>query len=132
MPSHRLIHRCYNSGEVPDLINLWLLRLLAPLGCHREFVGEQGFHDDRKPEQKPKQDRKVKRFLKVGSETIEHRLYFKISMRWWKAITIMIARGDSTPAETETTVSPPNPVARYSSAHQKCNFAAVKRVHRAG
>ena len=30
--------------EIPPLIQLWLLRLLVPLGGHREFVDEHGFH----------------------------------------------------------------------------------------
>ncbi len=38
--------RCVRTGEIPALVKLWLLRLLVPLGCQREFIGESGFDND--------------------------------------------------------------------------------------
>ena len=32
---------------VPAIVHLWLLRLLVPLGAHREFIDPTGFRDDR-------------------------------------------------------------------------------------
>lgn len=32
--------------ELPSIVRLWLLRLLVPLGGHREFIGTHGFQND--------------------------------------------------------------------------------------
>lgn len=32
--------------EIPSIIHLWLLRILVPLGGHREFINQQGFSND--------------------------------------------------------------------------------------
>lgn len=34
------------SQDIQPLVRLWLLRLLVPLGGHREFINPQGFHND--------------------------------------------------------------------------------------
>lgn len=46
MPRHPSTPSYYSAGDVPALVRLWLLRLLMPLGCHREFIGQHGFQDD--------------------------------------------------------------------------------------
>lgn len=45
------LHRYYRSTAfdltgIEPIIRLWLLRLLVPLECHREFIGKQGFNSD--------------------------------------------------------------------------------------
>ena len=32
--------------DVPEIVVLWLLRMLVPLGAHRHFIGENGFQSD--------------------------------------------------------------------------------------
>jgi transitional endoplasmic reticulum ATPase len=39
-------NRTTEFSEVPGLVKLWVLRLLAPLGGHREFVKNDGFQND--------------------------------------------------------------------------------------
>lgn len=34
------------SDEVPQIVQLWLLRLLVPLAGHREFINQRGFSND--------------------------------------------------------------------------------------
>ena len=43
---HRRSKRSPEFSEIPDLVRLWLLRLLVPLGAHRKFIGQNGFADD--------------------------------------------------------------------------------------
>ena len=33
-------------AEVPEIVVLWLLRLLVPVGAHRDFIGADGFRSD--------------------------------------------------------------------------------------
>lgn len=35
-----------SSRDAPDIFRLWLLRLLVPLGAHREFIKPHGFNND--------------------------------------------------------------------------------------
>lgn len=35
-----------SSSETPDIFRLWLLRMLVPLGAHREFITQYGFKSD--------------------------------------------------------------------------------------
>ena len=35
-----------NTIEIDPIIRLWLLRILVPLGGHREFLHSHGFHND--------------------------------------------------------------------------------------
>lgn len=46
MPRHPIASSYFSAGEVPALVRLWLLRLLVPLGCHREFIGQHGYQND--------------------------------------------------------------------------------------
>lgn len=34
------------SRDIPPVVHLWILRMLVPLGGHRELVGSRGFSDD--------------------------------------------------------------------------------------
>ena len=36
----------YNPGSVEPIIRLWLLRVLVPLGGHRQFLHPHGFNND--------------------------------------------------------------------------------------
>ncbi|NTV13130.1 MAG: hypothetical protein HGA96_04245 [Desulfobulbaceae bacterium] len=42
----RISNHHEGSFEIPDLVKLWLLRLLVPLGAHREFVRSGSFRED--------------------------------------------------------------------------------------
>jgi len=46
MPRSPLQTRSCSASDVPALVRLWLLRLLVPLGGHREFIYENGFRND--------------------------------------------------------------------------------------
>lgn len=41
-----LARRYGQTSAMPSLIRLWLLRLLVPLNCQREFIGASGFGND--------------------------------------------------------------------------------------
>ena len=48
MPRIRRSHAPASSAptDVPPIVHQWLLRLLVPLGGHREFISSMGFRDD--------------------------------------------------------------------------------------
>jgi len=46
MPRHHFAPGYFSDSEVPALVRLWLLRLLMPLNCHRDFIGTHGFQSD--------------------------------------------------------------------------------------
>jgi hypothetical protein len=39
-------HYSHISLDIPPIVQLWLLRLLVPLGGHRDFVNQCGFSND--------------------------------------------------------------------------------------
>ncbi|MDP2283933.1 MAG: AAA family ATPase, partial [Pseudohongiella sp.] len=46
MPTVRRSHKNQKSSDVAELVQLWLLRLLVPLGGHRDFITQDGFCND--------------------------------------------------------------------------------------
>ena len=46
MRSHLVTKAPDSSNEITDIVRLWLLRTLVPLGGHKKFVRSRGFSDD--------------------------------------------------------------------------------------
>lgn len=46
MARHRRSSHFRNMHDIPDLVRLWLLRLLVPLNAQQEFIREHGFFND--------------------------------------------------------------------------------------
>ncbi len=44
--ANRRSRRTQMPGELPPIVELWILRLLMTLGLHKKFVGKSGFSDD--------------------------------------------------------------------------------------
>jgi len=44
--NHPTIPNAQQGLAVPEIIRLWLLRMLVSLGAHREFIGRNGFNND--------------------------------------------------------------------------------------
>jgi transitional endoplasmic reticulum ATPase len=72
-------------AEIAPIIHLWLLRLLVPLGGHREFVTQRGFNNDAlaeaiglgewiDPENFDFDPKAVRALLRKDSEDVERRL----------------------------------------------------------
>lgn len=46
MSKHYRYRSNYMPVEIPDILKLWLFRLLIPLGAHRQFICRNGFSED--------------------------------------------------------------------------------------
>lgn len=46
MRRHRPVQNSHMTCELPQVVRLWLLRILVPLGGHRDFVNQHGINSD--------------------------------------------------------------------------------------